>query len=169
VKGAAAPPEVVMRVPEYLTQQHVLFEELVHPPAFTAEKRARFLHVPGREVAKCVLLGCGSEFILAVLPATHELDTSVLEQALGSPVRLAEPDEVSRLFNDCEWGVLSPFGSLYNLPTLLDDAFDPSALIVFEAHAHALTIRMTCRDFERLEQPKRLDFARPKKPQRPQR
>jgi Ala-tRNA(Pro) deacylase len=158
-----------MRVPDYLTQQQVPFEEWIHPPAFTAEKRARFLHVPGKQVAKCVLLKCESDYVLAVLPATHELDCIVLEQALGGPVRLADPDEVSRLFNDCEWGVLSPFGSLYNLPTLLDDAFDPGALIVFEAHAHAMTIRMTCRDYERLEQPKRLDFARPRRRQRPQR
>jgi Ala-tRNA(Pro) deacylase len=156
-----------MRVPDYLTEQHVAFEELVHPPAFTAEKRAHFLHVPGRQVAKCVLLVCGRDYILAVLPATHEVDTEALEEALGGPVRLADPDAMSRLFCDCEWGVLSPFGALYGLPTLLDDAFDPASLILFEAHAHALAIRMTCRDFERLEQPKRLDFARLKRPHRP--
>jgi Ala-tRNA(Pro) deacylase len=168
-KSRAASPnaEDVMRVPDYLTQQHVPFETLVHPPAFTAEKRARFLHVPGKQVAKCVLLACGPEFVLAVLPATHEIDTPALERALGGPVRLAEPDEMSRHFSDCEWGVLSPFGTLYGLPTLLDASFDPAELILFEAHAHAVAIRMVVRDYERLEKPRRLEFARPKQPPRP--
>jgi len=156
-----------MRVHDYLAEQHVPFETLVHPPAFTAEKRAHFLHVPGRQVVKCVLLACGREFVLAVLPATHEIDTRALAAALGGPVRLAEPDEMSHVFSDCEWGVLSPFGPLYGLPTLLDASFDPAALILFEAHAHAVAIRMLCRDYERLERPRRLDFARPKAPPRP--
>ena len=34
------------------------------------------------------------------------------------------------------------------------------ATLVFEAHLHALAIRMRCRDFERLEQPRRLRLAR---------
>jgi Ala-tRNA(Pro) deacylase len=153
-----------MRVPDYLTQQRVPFETLVHPPAFSAEKRARRLRLPGKEVAKCVLLARGSDFLLAVLPATHEINTPALEQALGGPVRLAEPEEMARLFSDCEWGVLSPFGTLYGLPTLLDDAFDPAEMMVFEAHAHAVAIRMVCRDYERLEKPRRFAFARPKQP-----
>jgi Ala-tRNA(Pro) deacylase len=151
-----------MRVHDYLTQEHVSFETFVHPPAFTAAKRARFLHVPGRQVAKCVLLSCGQQFVLAVLPATHEIDTDALAQALDGPVRLAEPDEMARLFSDCEWGVLSPFGTLYGLPTLLDASFDPTALMLFEAHAHAVAIRMVCADYERLERPRRLAFARAK-------
>jgi Ala-tRNA(Pro) deacylase len=150
-----------MRISDYLTEEHVPFETLVHPPAFTAAKRARFLHVPGRQVAKCVLLACGPKFVLAVLPATHEVDTPALAQALGGPVRLADPDEMATLFSDCEWGVLSPFGTLYGVPTVLDASFDPAALILFEAHAHAVAIRMVCADYERLERPTRLAFARP--------
>jgi Ala-tRNA(Pro) deacylase len=157
-----------MRVPDYLTEEHVPFETLVHPPAFTAAKRAHFLHVPGRQVAKSVLLARGGGFLLAVLPATHEIDKQALAEALGGPVRLAGADEMARLFNDCEWGVLSPFGTLYGLSTVLDASFDPAALIVFEAHAHAVAIRMVCADYERLERPRRLAFARPKLPPRPQ-
>jgi Ala-tRNA(Pro) deacylase len=153
-----------MRVDDYLSQHHVPFETFVHPPAFTAAKRASRLHVPGRQVAKCVLLACESGPVLAVLPATHEIDTAAVAAVLGSPVRLAEPDDMARCFSDCEWGVLSPFGTLYGVPTLLDVSFDPEAQIVFEAHAHAVAIRMVCRDYERLERPHRLDFARPKAP-----
>jgi Ala-tRNA(Pro) deacylase len=149
-----------MRIPEFLRQQAVPFETLVHPPAFTAQRRARHLHVPGQQLAKCVLLCGPSGYVLAVLPATHYVDLEAVSKALGGPVRLAREEEIAALFPDCEWGVLAPFGRLYGLPTLLEDSIAADTQIVFEAHLHALTIRMSCRDFERLEQPRRLAFAR---------
>ena len=149
-----------MRVPEFLREQEVAFETVLHPPAFTAQRRAQHLHVPGRHLAKCVLLKGPEGHVLAVLPATHQVDLTALAGALGGAVRLAAHEEIAALFRDCEWGVLSPFGTLYGLPTLLDDSIDPAEVIVFEAHMHAVTIRMSCRDFERLERPRRLAFAR---------
>jgi Ala-tRNA(Pro) deacylase len=151
-----------MRVPEYLREHEVAFETVLHPPAFTAQRRAQWLHVPGRHLAKSVLLRGPAGFVLTVLPATHQVDGEALAAALGGPVRLASDDEVADFFRDCEWGVLSPFGTLYGLPTLLDEAIEPEAVIVFEAHLHAVAIRMSCRDFERLERPRRLRFARPR-------
>jgi Ala-tRNA(Pro) deacylase len=152
-----------MRVPEFLREQEVPFETVLHPPAFTAQRRAQQLHVRGRHLAKCVLLHGSAGFVLAVLPATHQVDLEALAQALAGPVRLASEAELADFFRDCEWGVLSPFGTLYGLPTLLDESFDPETIIVFEAHLHAITIRMSCRDFERLERPRRLRFARRQK------
>jgi Ala-tRNA(Pro) deacylase len=153
-----------MRVPDFLREQEVAFETVLHPPAFTAQKRARCLKMPGRHLAKSVLLAGPSSYVLAVLPATDHVDLGALAADLGGPVRLAEPAEVAEVFRDCEWGVLTPFGSLYGLPTLLEDSIDGDTLIVFEAHLHAVTIRMRCRDFERLERPRRLRFARRRDP-----
>ena len=149
-----------MRVPVFLTEQQVPFETIVHPPAFTAQKRAKYMHVPGRQVAKCVLLAGPEEYVLAVLPATHQVDTDALAMILGGPVRLAESCEVAEVFRDCEWGAVPPFGTLYGLPTILDANLDGEGLLVFEAHTHAQAIRMRCRDFEQLERPVRLRFAR---------
>jgi Ala-tRNA(Pro) deacylase len=145
-----------MRVPLYLTDQQVVFETLVHPPAYTAHRRAGYLGVSGRQVVKSVLLKGPDGFFLAVLRATHEVAVA----ALGPSVRLAAADEIAEVFRDCEWGVVLPFGTLYGLPTILDESLAPETIIVFEAHSHAEAIRMRCRDYERLEQPRRLRFAR---------
>jgi Ala-tRNA(Pro) deacylase len=150
-----------MRVPEFLAAHQVAFETLVHPPAFTAQKRAKFLHVPGRHVAKGVLLAGPEGYFLAVLSADRHVDTGALARALAGPVRLAEDREVAEVFRDCEWGAVPPFGTLYGLPTVLDEALDPDAALVFEAHTHAEAIRMRCREFERLERPVRLRFTCP--------
>jgi Ala-tRNA(Pro) deacylase len=149
-----------MRIAELLAQQQVAFEPLVHPPAFTAQKRAKYLGVSGSRVAKCVLLRGPDGFLLALMPATHHVDTALLAAKLGGPVRLATDEELAGIFRDCEWGVVPPFGTLYGLPTLLDDSIAPEALIVLETHSHVEAVRMRCADFERLEGPRRLHFAR---------
>jgi len=43
---------------------------------------------------------------------------------------------------------------------VLDAALDPDTLMVFETSSHAQAVRMRCRDFEHLEKPRRLPFAR---------
>src|SRR5207248_4475610 len=142
-----------MRVPDYLAEQRVNFETLVHAPAFSAQKRAKYLRVPGRQVAKCVLLWAPGGLVLAVLPATRQVDTARLAHALGGPVRVADREEVASVFRDCEWGVVPPFGTLYGLPTLLEDSLSPADMIVFVGHTHVEAIRIRCADFERLERP----------------
>jgi Ala-tRNA(Pro) deacylase len=149
-----------MRVPSYLAEQHVAFETIVHPPAFTAQKRAKILHLPGKQVAKAVLLAGPDGHLLAVLPATHHVDTEALGLAFGGPVRLARDREIAAVFRDCECGAVPPFGRLYGLATVIDETLPPDAVIVFEGHTHYEAIRMVCRDFERLERPRRLRFAR---------
>ncbi len=150
-----------MRVAQFLTENRIAFDTLVHPPAFTAQKRARFLHVPGRQVAKCVLLATPAGYWLAVLPATHSVDIEALAALLDGPVCVAEEREVADLFRDCEWGVVPPFGTLYGLPTIVDESLDPESVLVFEGNYRTEAFRLRYRDFERLERPRRLRFARP--------
>jgi len=148
-----------MSVAEFLTDHQVPFETIYHAPAFSAHKRAKYLHTPGKQVAKCVLLVGQSGYMLAVLPATRQIDLERLSAQLGESVRIAEDREITWVFRDCEWGVVSPFGTLYGLSTILDDSFDRSALLVFEGRLHAESIRLRCSDYETLEHPRRLRFA----------
>lgn len=148
-----------MSVPSLLTDRCIPFQVLVHPPAFSAQKRAKYLHVPGDEVAKCVLLKGPAGFVLAVLPATRQVNTEQLAAAVDGPVRLASSTEVADVFRDCECGVVAPFGTRYGLPTFLDDALAPDTWVVFELNTQTEAVRMRCRDFEELERPRRLRFA----------
>jgi Ala-tRNA(Pro) deacylase len=149
-----------MHISDYLTEQRIDFERLPHPPAFTAQKRAKYLHLPGHQVAKCVLLAGPMGYVLAVVPAPHRIDTEALGEQLGGAVRLANDREIAEIFNDCEWGVVPPFGRRYGLSTLLDDSITPDTWIVMETHTQFEAIRLRCRDFERLEKPRRLPLTR---------
>jgi Ala-tRNA(Pro) deacylase len=149
-----------MRIADFLAGQRVSCEFLTHPPAFTAQKRAKYLHVSGGRVGKCVLLRGPYGYLLAVLPATHQVDLKALSEALRGPVRLAGGGELAEVFRDCEWGVAPPFGRLYGLETLLEESIPPEAWLAFETHTHMEAVRIRCDDFERLERPRRLRFAR---------
>ena len=148
-----------MSVAEFLTDHQVPFETIYHAPAFSAQKRAKFLHTPGKQVAKCVLLAGGSGYLLAVLPATQQIDLEHLGVQLCETFRVAEDREIAWVFRDCEWGVVPPFGTLYGLSTILEDSFERAALLVFEGRLHAESIRLRCSDYETLERPRRLRFA----------
>jgi Ala-tRNA(Pro) deacylase len=149
-----------MRLAEYLDEQRVSFQMLLHPPAFSAQRRAKYLHVKGEQVAKAVLLHGPDGRFLAVLPATHEVDLNWLSSFLGGPVGVVSQLEAARIFRDCEWGVVSAFGNLYGLPTLVDCALRPDSWIVLEAGTHVDSILLSCRDYERLSGSFRLSFAR---------
>jgi Ala-tRNA(Pro) deacylase len=150
-----------MRVAEFLTESHVPYETMVHPPVFTAQRRAHLLHIPGKRVMKAVLLASPLGYFLAVLPASHRVSLAAVSDHLGMPVRMACESEIAETFTDCERGVLVPFGRLYGVKSLLDASIETDAWIVFEGQRHFMTIRMRCRDFETLEQPTRCHFAIP--------
>jgi Ala-tRNA(Pro) deacylase len=149
-----------MCIGAYLSEQRIDFECLPHPPAYSAQKRAKYLHLPGNQVTKSVLLSGPNGYLLAVLPATHRVDTKTLSAQVGGSVRLARDCDIAEVFRDCEWGVVPPFGARYGITTLLDDGIAPESRIVLETHSHFEAVRMLCRDFERVERPRRLAFAR---------
>jgi Ala-tRNA(Pro) deacylase len=147
-----------MRVFEFLKDHHVVFETRVHPPAYTATRLAKYLHVSGRQVLKCVLLKAGPNLAVAVLPTTRRLHWPGVVELLGSSARLATEQEVGSCFADCEYGSLVPFGRLYGITTLIDKSLEAEH-ITFAAQRRAMSITMSFADFLRLEQPERWRLA----------
>jgi Ala-tRNA(Pro) deacylase len=150
-----------MRLDELLTNRQVAFEHLHHRPSYTANRTAQVLHVPGKEVAKTVVIRVDGRYVLAVLPATHRVDLEQLRQDLGAQeVEMASEAEMDRLFPDCERGAVPPFGSLYHLETVVDESLSADEQIVFDAQNHEDAIRMRYRDYEALEHPRVGRFGR---------
>ncbi len=149
-----------MRLDDLLVSRHISFQRLPHRRTYTANRMAQALHVKGREVAKTVLLKTGKGHMLAVLPATHQIDLEQLREDLGDPsIQLAAEEEMDRLFPDCERGAVPPFGSLYQIPTIMDDSLAQDETIVFEGPNHEQAIRMSLRDYEAIEHPRHGHFA----------
>jgi Ala-tRNA(Pro) deacylase len=149
-----------MSIRDFLQSRHVWFETVLHCPAPTASQRARSIRVPGRRVAKGVLVKAPGGDVLVVLPATHRIDLARLAAVLGEKeLRIATEDEVERVFADCELGALPPFGRLYGLKTVVDVSLDGSSDFIFLANVRHEGMRMHYRDYEALEAPIRAPVA----------
>ena len=151
-----------MCIREFLQSRSVRFELLLHRPAHSAAHLAGSLHVPGRCVAKAVLVKAGDAFALAVLPATHRIDTGRLAGVLGvDALRIATESEVETVFADSEPGALPPFGRLYGLTTIVDSSLAGGAEVAFMGNTRHEGVRMRFRDYEAVESPIRARFASP--------
>ena len=121
---------------------------------------AQTLDVPGDNVAKTVLLNVDGEFVLAVLPATHQISASMLKACMpASSVQLATEEELTQVFPDCERGAAPPFGTQYGLVTIVDRSLTDDEHIVFEGNSHTEAIYIRYHDYERLEHPRVESFT----------
>jgi len=145
-----------MNIPEFLDRNNVSFDILSHYKTYEAQRMAQAVHVSGHHVAKTVLLRIGApdKFVVVVLPATRNINFEEAQKVFGvEQVELATEREVSLHCPDCDVGALPPFGSQYNMKTVVDESLTKDDEIVFESNTHSEAIRMKCSDFIRLENP----------------
>ena len=151
---------ILSKLREFLDQQKVSYEVLSHRQAFTAQEVAQAQHVPGRELAKVVMVRSGGAFVMLVVPAPYRIDLERAKSAVGkTDLVLATEDEFKGLFPQCEAGAMPPFGNLYNLPVYVDQTLTRDEEIVFNAGTHTQTVKMKYDDFARLVQPKIVALA----------
>ena len=152
-----------MNLQEYLGRKNVPFDVLPHRETYEAQRMAQAVHVSGHHVAKTVLVRMGEPagYVVVVLPASHNIDFEKARKVLGvKKVDLATEREISLRCPDCEVGALPPFGSHYNMKTVVDKSLTQDEAIVFEGQSHSESIRMKYTDFARLENPEVVSLSR---------
>ena len=145
---------------EYLDKNNVKYVLISHSPAFTAQGIAALAHVPGKELAKTVMVKLDGDLAMAVVPASFHVDLNLLKSATDSrTVELASEESFKDRFPECETGAMPPFGNLYGLEVFADQSLTRDKEIAFNACSHRELIRMSWDDFNRLAQPQVLRFA----------
>jgi Ala-tRNA(Pro) deacylase len=150
-----------MNIVQFLKGHKVKFQLRHHPACFTAQEVAAAEHITGEEVAKVVIVKADAAFAMFVLPATCVLDFGAAKKLLGAKdARLANEDEMAKLFPDTEVGAEPPFGAEYGMAMYVEErlAADPEVLI--PAGTHEDSILMSWKDYERIAKPKVAAFAR---------
>jgi Ala-tRNA(Pro) deacylase len=145
---------------KYLDGNRVKYVTIKHSPAFTAMEVAAAAHVPGKELAKTVIVKLNGRMAMAVLPASHRIVFDMLTQATGTRrAELTDELEFAALFPECEPGAMPPFGNLYGMDVLVADTLAEDEEIAFNACSHSELVRMPYKEFARLAQPKVLKFT----------
>lgn len=151
----------VQRLKEFLDKNNVKYIVISHSRAFTAAAIGAVTHIPGKEIAKTVMVKLDGRLAMAVVPGSRSVDMNALksETAAKTAVIVPEP-EFSDSFPDCEVGAMPPFGVLYELPVYVDEMLTRDEEIAFNAGSHRELVRMSYKDYERLMKPKVVKIVR---------
>jgi Ala-tRNA(Pro) deacylase len=152
----------VKKLKEFLDSAGVKYIVVSHAPAYTAQEIAASAHIPGRELAKTVMVKLDGKMAMAVLQANQVVDFGKLKQTAGSTkADLASEEEFKNLFPQCEVGAMPPFGNQYDLPVYVERSLTEDDEIAFNAGSHKELFRMGYKDFEDLVKPKTGEFGKP--------
>lgn len=150
----------VNRLKEFLNSNKIKYTTISHSPAYTAQQIAASAHIPGKELAKTVVIKLDDKMAMAVLPASYKVDFALLKKAAkAKKAELASEQEFKDLFPECEVGAMPPFGNLYGMDVFVAESLTEDEEIAFNACSHKELIRMTFKDYEKLAKPKVIKFS----------
>ena len=143
------------RIKEFLDGNKVKYVVISHSPAYTAQEVAASAHVPGKRVAKTVIVDIDGKLAMAVVPADHGVEMGLLRSAAdASFVGLADESQFVDRFEGCKLGAMPPLGSLFGMDTFVDKDLTHEEFISFNAGTHTEIIAMRFNDFRKLAHPK---------------
>lgn len=150
----------IRKLRDFLDEHDIKYVVISHSPAYTAQEIAASAHVPGKELAKTVMIEIDGEMAMAVLPASYQIDFDRLKEVTGeNEVNLASEEAFESMFPDCEVGAMPPFGNLYDMNVLVAKSLTDDEEIAFNAGSHRELVRMKYSDFEELVKPKVAAFS----------
>ena len=115
----------IRRLREFLDSHGVKYFVVSHSPAYTAQEIAAAAHVPGKELAKTVMVNIAGKMAMVVLPASRQLDFERLRRVSATrEVELASEEEFAGLFPECEIGAMPPFGNLYGMEVYVSEELE---------------------------------------------
>lgn len=152
----------VARLKDFLDSYGVRYIVISHSIAYTAQGIAALAHIPGKELAKTVIVKLDGKLAMAVLPASRQVDLPSLRAAANAKTaELASEMEFRPSFPDCETGAMPPFGNLYGMAVFADESLVQDEEIAFNAGSHRELFRMKFNDYLRLVRPAIMKLAAP--------
>ena len=150
----------VKKLKNFLDSNKIKYVSISHSKAYTAQEIAVSAHIPGKEVAKIVMVKIDGKMAMAVLPASYKVDFELLKKASDArSVELASEQEFQDMFPECDVGAMPPFGNLYGMEVYVAESLSEDEEIVFNAGSHTELIKLSYKDFERLTKPKVMKFS----------
>ena len=148
------------RIREFLTGSKVSFATIDHKCAFTASEVAESSHVPGRYMAKTIVVNLDGRLALVVVAATQFVDLKKLRHETGAAqVHLADESDFRDQFDGCQIGAVPPFGNLFGIETYMDRGLVRQEHIAFNAGTHTTVFVVRYCDYVRLAGPRVIDAA----------
>jgi len=136
----------------YLDGNRVKYEVVEHRKVFTAFDVAATLHVTVSQIAKNLLVKAGSGFVLAVVPASRNIDFVKLAKIIGLKTVSLPKEGVMKSKFKVKPGALPGFGGLYKIPVYVDKQLIKEKMIIISSGSYTESIVMKSLDYMKLEQ-----------------
>ncbi|MBN1857908.1 YbaK/EbsC family protein [Candidatus Bipolaricaulota bacterium] len=150
----------VQKLKAFLDEHEARYVVIQHSPGYSAQEVAAYAHIPGKELAKTVMVKLDGKMAMAVVPASHRVDLDRLREAAGaSEITLSSEAEFRGLFPNCDLGAMPPFGNLWSMPVYVSAALAEDLEIAFSAGSHSEVVRLSYEDYGRLVEPTVASFS----------
>ena len=141
---------IAERLRVFLDQESIAYDTVEHPRTECSSRTAQAAHIPGDQVLKSVVIRREQGPLLAVVPSTHRIELSALQDILETRLGLASEMEVRELFDDCAVGAVPPIGAAYDLPVIVGQDFSDLDDVYFEAGDHKTLVHVHGTDMKQL-------------------
>jgi Ala-tRNA(Pro) deacylase len=141
---------IAKKLQDYIDREGIAYDTVPHHRTATTSQSAQAAHVPGSRLAKTVVVHHETGYVLAVVPSTHRIELTTLQEVMDRRLGLASEDEVSTLFSDCDEGAAPPVGKAYNVPVIMDESLGNANDVYFEGGDHRTLVHVTGPNFRTL-------------------
>lgn len=141
---------IAITLRDFLDRKGVEFDLIPHAFAPSSCRAAAVAHLSGDQVVKAVVLNDENNFLLAAVPATHQVKLGLLHRCYQRQLGLATEHDIAELFDDCELGAVPPIGEPYGVDVLVDMSIARCGEVYFEAGDHREFVHMRGSDFRAL-------------------
>ena len=151
------------KLEKFLKENKIKFELHEHKKVYTAFNEAETQHLKAKEVAKVILVKTAlpknarpsifGQFALIVIPAQKYVDFGKVKKALKArKVSMGKESDIAKV-TKTKVGLIHPFGNLYELPVLLDNALAKQKILMASAGSYTESIEIKTIDYIKLVQP----------------
>ena len=149
--------DIPSKIKSYLEDHNINYQELTHEPAASAEEYHQILGTRYEQQAKALLLRYKKPgekgFVVVTIQGQKKANLEEIKQLLqAKSVRLAEPSQLLDV-TGCKFGELPPLGKIFGLQLVMDKDFLNEPQIYFNAGLLGLSIILSPKDLQKLENP----------------
>lgn len=161
------------KITKLLDGAKVKYKILEHKVVYTAHDVSATTKRKLGEIAKVVLVKAdlprvaggkaGKSFVLIVLPAGKYVDFKGIKKALkAKKVSMATEKDITKYLKT-KIGLLHPFGSVYDIQTMMDKGVLKSKKLIASAGSYTHSLELSIKDFEKLVKPIKGVFSKSKR------
>lgn len=134
----------------YLDKAKIGYKIVRHKTVYTAYDAAQTMRTKLSEIAKTLVVRADKIYVLAVLPASRNLDLSKLKKLLkAKKIEIARENIMKKIFK-VRPGAVTPFGEIYKVPVYIDRALLRAKKIVSGAGNFEDSVVMTVKNFSKV-------------------